>query len=100
MTKIVLEGLSFANGVAMSPDQTFVLVCETWRYRIHRYWLVGPKKGQSDIFIDNLPGFPDNITSSGKGTFWLALVFGPETRQQLDTLLSKPFLRKVILRLP
>jgi sugar lactone lactonase YvrE len=97
-TRVVLADLRFANGVAISPDQTFVLVCETERYRIHQVWLKGPKQGQSVIFIDNLPGFPDGISSNGKDKFWLALVTPRDTT--LDRLLPHPFLRKIVYRLP
>jgi len=99
-TRVALGGLYFANGVAVSPDQSFVLVCETWKYRVRRLWLAGPHKGRSDLFIDNLPGFPDNIASNGKGIFWVALVQGPESRRTLDPLLPRPFLRKILLRMP
>jgi sugar lactone lactonase YvrE len=97
-TRMLLRDLSFANGVAVSPDQSFVLVVETGAYRIHRLWLNGSKQGQADIFIDNLPGFPDGISSNGKDKFWLALVTPRD--QVLDKLLPHPFLRKVIARLP
>lgn len=97
-TRTLLKDLSFANGVAVSPDQSFVLVVETGAYRIHRLWLTGPKSGQSEIFIDNLPGFPDGISSNGRDKFWLALVTPRD--QILDKLLPHPFLRKAILRLP
>jgi sugar lactone lactonase YvrE len=30
-TSVVLDRLSCANGVALSRDETFVVVCETWR---------------------------------------------------------------------
>ena len=30
--------------------------------------------GTKDVLIDRLPGFPDNITPSADGNFWLALV--------------------------
>jgi len=73
-TRVVLGNLVFANGVAVSPDQSFLLVVETGKYRVHRVWLSGPKQGQAEIFIDNLPGFPDGILSNGKDKFWLALV--------------------------
>jgi sugar lactone lactonase YvrE len=99
-TQVVLDNLYFANGVAISPDQSFVLVAESWEYRIQRYWLEGPKKGESETFIDNLPGFPDNITSNGKDIFWVAIIQGPETRRSLDVLLPKPFFRKLMLRVP
>lgn len=113
-TRTILSHLCFANGVAVSPDQTFVLVVETGKYRVHRVWLNkgptevafvqsqtwtgGPKYGRSEIFIDNLPGFPDGISSNGKDKFWLALVTPRD--KVLDQLLPHPFLRKVVARLP
>ncbi len=97
-TRVILGNLHFANGVAVSPDQSFVLVVETGKYRIHRVWLSGPKQGQSEIFIDNLPGFPDGILSNGRDKFWLALVTPRDTL--LDRLLPHPFLRQVVARLP
>ncbi|MDJ0839239.1 MAG: SMP-30/gluconolactonase/LRE family protein [Acidobacteriota bacterium] len=95
--RVLLGGLYFANGVAVSPDGSFVLVNETWKYRVTRYWLKGEKAGKRDFFITNLPGFPDGI-STGKDTFWVALA-SPRNKQ-LDTLADKPFLRKIVARLP
>jgi sugar lactone lactonase YvrE len=96
--RTLLRDLYFANGVAVSPDQTFVLVAETGKYRVRRVWLKEPKMGQTDVFIENLPGFPDGISSNGRDKFWLALV---TPRQALfDKLLPYPFARKMILRLP
>jgi sugar lactone lactonase YvrE len=97
-TRTLLRDLSFANGVAVSPDQSFVLVVETGAYRIHRLWLTGPKAGQTEIFIDNLPGFPDGVSSNGRDKFWLALVTPRDAL--LDKLLPHPFLRKIVARLP
>ncbi|GMP62608.1 hypothetical protein CsSME_00024645 [Camellia sinensis var. sinensis] len=31
MTSIVINGLCFANGVALSTDEDFLVVCETWK---------------------------------------------------------------------
>lgn len=97
--RTLLADLYFANGVAVSPDQSFLLVAETGKYRIRRVWLKEPKMGQNDVFIDNLPGFPDGITSNGRDKFWLALV---TPRQALfdRILLPYPFLRKIVIRLP
>lgn len=97
-TRVVLGDLYFANGVAISPDGSFLLVVETGAYRVRRVWLNGPRQGQSEIFIDNLPGFPDGISSNGRDTFWLALVTPRDP--VLDGLMPHPFLRKAILRLP
>lgn len=30
-TSLVLDGLGFANGVTISSDQEFLVVCETWK---------------------------------------------------------------------
>src|SRR6266404_7807537 len=97
-SRTILKDLYFANGVAMSPDQSFLLVVETGMYRVRRVWLSGPKQGLSETFIDNLPGFPDGISSNGKDKFWLALVTPRDF--MFDRLLPNPFLRKVVSRLP
>ncbi|EKF74814.1 hypothetical protein A11A3_06265 [Alcanivorax hongdengensis A-11-3] len=97
-TEVLLDGLQFANGIALSENEDFVLVNETGSYRISRYWLKGDKAGSHDIFIDNLPGIPDGVSANGQGTFWLAL-FSPRNAA-LDAMADKPLLRKVAYRLP
>jgi sugar lactone lactonase YvrE len=97
-SRLVLDGLHFANGVALGPGEEFVVVAETGKYRLWRVWLKGPRAGEREVFIENLPGFPDNVTFNGRDTFWVALV-SPRNRL-LDALLPRPFLRKVIVRLP
>lgn len=73
-TTIVLTHLHFANGVALSSDEHFLIVCETWKYRCLKYWLKGEKRGETEIFVDNLPGGPDNINLAPDGSFWIALL--------------------------
>lgn len=97
-TLLLMDGIAFANGVALAQDESFVLVSEVSEYRVRRYWLKGEKKGQNDIFIGPLPGMPDNITRDINGIFWVGL---PAPRAKLlDKLAQKPFWRKVIYRLP
>ena len=97
-TRTILNNLYFANGVAVSPDQSFVLVADTGRYQIWRVWLSGSQAGKSEIFVENLPGFPDGLSSNGRDRFWVALVTPRD--QTLDHLLPHPQLRKVVMRLP
>lgn len=97
-TRTLLGGLSFANGVAVSHDQRSVLVNETGSYRVLRVWIAGPRAGQAEPFIENLPGFPDNIARGEDGRYWLAL-FAPRSAL-LDRLAAHPALRKAMLRLP
>ena len=68
-TNTLMRGLNFANGVAVSHDQKYALVNETGSYRVVRYWLAGPKKGNSEPLIEGLPAFPDNITRGLDGQF-------------------------------
>jgi len=71
--KKILGGLVFANGVALSQNEDFILVVETGKYRLMRHWLKGAKAGTTDVFVDNLPGFPDGVRKGSKGTFWVAI---------------------------
>src|SRR5207247_5962416 len=64
----VLRGIHFANGVALADDERYVLVSETGSYRVLRHWLSGPRGGQTEPLIENLPGFPDNVTRSEEHT--------------------------------
>ena len=41
---LLADDLAFANGVAVSADQSFVLVNETYRYQITQVWLTGDRK--------------------------------------------------------
>ena len=94
----LLNDLYFANGVAVSEDGRFVLVNETGAYRIIRYWLKGPLSGTKEVFVENLPGFPDGVSRGSNGIFWVA--FTSPRQAPLDFISNKPFLRKMILRLP
>ena len=95
---VVLDELYFANGVAVSPDETYVLVNETMRYRVKRVYVRGPRAGEVESFIDNLPGFPDGISTGEDGIFWLA-IFAPRN-ELLDLAGPKPWLRELIYRIP
>jgi sugar lactone lactonase YvrE len=97
-TKVLLDGLYFANGVALSQQEDFVLVNETYRFRIMRYWLKGERAGKAEVFVDNLPGFPDNITSNGQGTFWLAIY--TVRNEQFDRLSPRPLVKQMLSKLP
>ncbi|MBU0526813.1 MULTISPECIES: SMP-30/gluconolactonase/LRE family protein [Pseudomonas fluorescens group] len=95
-TTVLLDTLEFANGVTLGPDDSFVLVNETGAYRIIRFWLSGPNAGTHDVFIDNLPGLPDNLAFNGRDRFWVAL-YAPRNAL-LDATAQHPFVRKMIVR--
>jgi sugar lactone lactonase YvrE len=93
---VLLDGLDFANGVALSPDGSFVLVAETGSYLLTRVWI---DSGRPEVFAGNLPGFPDNLSVGSDGLFWVAM--GSPRDALLDRLLPMhPVLRKAAWQLP
>ncbi|KAI9123160.1 hypothetical protein K1719_006049 [Acacia pycnantha] len=98
-TTLVLHNLSFANGVALSKDQHYLVVCETWKHSCLRHWLKGDKKGHTETFIQNLPAGPDNIHLAPDGSFWLALVPVPNL-QKLGFVMSSKLLRHLMALFP
>ena len=95
---VLLAGIDFANGVALTPDQQAVLLCETGHYRILRVGVAGEGRGRATPLLEALPGFPDNISRAGDDRYWVAL-FAPRNAL-LDRLAGSPNLRKVLLRIP
>lgn len=96
--EVLLDGLAYANGVAISGDGSFLLVVEMNEYRVLKYWLRGPRRGSVDVLLDNLPGFGDNLKTGHGGRFWLG--FAAPRKGIVDALADRPWLRKLILRLP
>jgi sugar lactone lactonase YvrE len=97
--EVLLDGLQFANGVALAADESFVAVAETGSYRISRLWLTGPEVGRRDVLIDNLPGFPDNISTGAQGRIWIAIA-SPRDRMLDWAHRKNPVVRKAVWAMP
>jgi sugar lactone lactonase YvrE len=70
---VVLDGLRFANGVALAADESFVCVAECRGRTVVRLWLTGPRAGERDHLVTDLPGYPDNISRGSDGLIWVAV---------------------------
>ena len=71
-TTTLARDLIFANGVALSADESFVLVAQTFALAITRVWLGGPRAGVIEDFVAlHMP--PDGISLASDGGFWVAL---------------------------
>lgn len=101
---LIAQGLSFANGIVLSDDEQSLFVVETGRYRV---WCIprGARgldlradPGEASVLLDNLPGYPDNLTRGSEGRIWLGFI---KPRSALvDLMADKPWLRRVVVRLP
>ncbi len=97
-TEVLLRNLYFANGVAVSPDGDYLLMNETWKYRIIRYWIGGRNPGTAEVFADNLPGFPDNLAVDDAGRYWVA--FPTSRNSQIDSMHTRPWLKDLLAKMP
>lgn len=103
-TRIVAQGLSFANGLALSRDGQTLFVNETGKYRVWKIAVaadkldIGQPSPQASVLFDNLPGYPDNLMRGLDGRIWLGLA--KPRNPTIDGMAGKPFLRQLTLRLP
>ncbi|KAG5240314.1 protein STRICTOSIDINE SYNTHASE [Salix suchowensis] len=81
---VLLKGLAFPNGVALSKDNSFILVAESLTMRILKLYLVGSEIHGQETFTQ-LGRFPDNIKRTASGEFWVALNTGRGKIRRLDS---------------
>jgi len=97
--EVVLDGLHFANGVALAADESYVTVAETAARTVVRRWLTGPRAGQRDLLAKDLPGYPDNIARGSDGLIWVTIA--SPTVGSLERIMRGPLpLRRLVWRLP
>ncbi|MEM6543602.1 MAG: SMP-30/gluconolactonase/LRE family protein [Pseudomonadota bacterium] len=97
-TRVFADGLTFANGVAVTDSGDALLVNETGTYSVHRYSLADSDYGRRNTLISDLPGFPDNINRMADGSFWVGIV-SPRSKA-MDDLAGSPAARRLVMRLP
>lgn len=96
---VVIDGLAFANGVALSRAEDFVAVAETGARTVVRRWLTGPYAGLQDLLCSDLPGYPDNIARGSDGLIWVTIASPRDAL--VERLQTGPMtLRRLVTRLP
>jgi sugar lactone lactonase YvrE len=93
-TDVVAEGFFFPNGVALTPAEDALLLCETVSHRLVRLSL---PDGAVRV-LDDLPAYPDNMSPVGDGTYWIAMA-SPRVAIA-EKLLPHPVLRRITAVLP
>jgi len=115
--RVAIQGMCFPNGLAFSGDGRTLFVSETETYRILAIDLArlsvvrtaegdngvptlaqAMQQGAARVLIDNLPGFPDNLTRAPSGRIWVGLT--KPRSPVIDFAAAHPILREVTLRLP
>ncbi|GAA4750769.1 SMP-30/gluconolactonase/LRE family protein [Gordonia alkaliphila] len=96
---VLLDDLQFANGVVLAPDESYLLVAETGASRITRYHLTGEQAGEVDVLLDDLPGYPDNLSIGSDGLVWCALA-SPRNPLLEKIFRLPPRARRVLARVP
>lgn len=94
-TDVIADGFYFPNGVALTPEQDTLLLCETVAHRLLRLSL---PDGAVQVLDDDLPAYPDNMSAVGDGTYWIALA-SPRVALA-ERLLPHPTLRRLVAVLP
>jgi|BarGraNGADG00212_1021973.scaffolds.fasta_scaffold30510_2 sugar lactone lactonase YvrE len=96
---VIANGLQFANGLVLAQDESWIAVAETTGYCITKIWLTGPRAGEREALVENLPGFPDNMSWGSDGLMWVALA---SPRNPIVDLLAPraAVLRKIAWGLP
>lgn len=104
VTELLIGGLCFPNGLALSGDARRLFVAETGEYRIWKIDVsargldAGANDPRAQVLLSNLPGFPDNLSRGDAGRIWVGLT---KPRSAIvDALARHPFLRGMTLRLP
>ncbi|MFZ6875264.1 SMP-30/gluconolactonase/LRE family protein [Undibacterium sp. Di27W] len=105
-TRVIADGLCFANGLALSADEQSLIVAETGEYRIWKIAVTAetlhiknkPDKKLASILLRDLPGYPDNLMRGRDGRIWLGLA--KPRGAAIDNMAEKPWLRSLTLRLP
>lgn len=97
--EVVLDGLAFANGVALSAVEDFVCVAETGARTVVRRWLTGNRAGMRDLLCQGLPGYPDNIARGTDGLIWITIASPIDPL--VERLQTGPMpLRKLVTKIP
>jgi ribose transport system permease protein len=73
-TDVVVDNHVFPNGICTSHDGQSVLIASTGLFRVDRLWVSGPKQGQLEPVLENMPGYPDNINRASDGNYWMSFV--------------------------
>jgi sugar lactone lactonase YvrE len=98
--EVVLTGLDFANGVALSADGSQVIVAETGGRRLVSHPVGSAASGEPKVFVADLPSYPDNIALGSDGLVWIAMASPKDPLVELLKRRAPLRLRRLVTKLP
>lgn len=103
VVSLIAQGYSFIDGVLLEYDkdskvESSVLVTETIKFDIVRFYLTGDKVGKDEVVLKDLPGMPDGLDRDKDGNILIGML---KKRSGFNNALyAHPFLRSFMLRMP
>lgn len=95
-TEVLLTGLSYPFGIAISDDGKWLIISESWKHTLSRFPFGNIRENSRELVIPNLPGYPGRISYSSDGGYWMC-VFAMRT-YLVDFVLTEKKYRKEMMR--
>ncbi|EFC39438.1 strictosidine synthase [Naegleria gruberi] len=93
--QVVISDLKFANGIAVSKDESFLVINECSSGSLRRFYLKGRKAGTNDVFVQDIGGYADNIKTDDDGNFLVGLF--SNTTQEVTAIHDSAKLKNIFL---
>ena len=71
--RVLLNGLPYPYGVAVSADGKELWLTEAWAHRLSRFALTSDGIGPREVVAPNLPGYPARLHLDDNGGFFLGM---------------------------
>lgn len=99
---LVARDFNFIDGILVesrgAAREESVLITETTKFKIDRFFVSGPKAGTHEIVWENLPGMPDGMDRDSEGRIWVGLI---KKRSGLISWAHRnPWIKNLFLNLP
>jgi ribose transport system permease protein len=70
---IVLENLAFPNGIVYHKESQSIIFSELTHHRVVKFYLSGLRKGSTEVLLDNLIGYGDNLKLNEDGDILIGI---------------------------
>ncbi len=99
---LIAQGYNFVDGVLLEAGddgrEQSVLVTETTKFRVLRYYLEGERAGEDEVVWEYLPSMPDGLTRGPDGTIWIGMI--KQRTPVITWAHANPWVKPLMLRLP